>query len=267
MAAKLERIDPQPPPDERPGAAAGHVAAIAALRRELAAHPCHGCPDREAHAVPAAKALRLEREIERSQQLTTAAKNSLAASFDKVVAVLTDLGYLADEELTEAGRMLTRVYNELDLVACECVRRGVFDGLDAPALAAVISSLVYESRIGRPMRPARMPERSSEQAQSALRTVWRDVRALERAHRIDNDREPDIGFAEAIWRWASGQELAKVLSVSGLPAGDFVRWTRQVIELAGQLSQAVGPGDLRRTCRAAVDSLRRGVIEYDALED
>lgn len=267
MAAKLERIDPQPPPDERPGAVAGQAAAIAALRRELAAHPCHDCPDREAHAVPAAKALRLEREIERSQQLTAAAKNSLAVSFDKVVAVLTDLGYLVDEELTEAGRMLTRVYNELDLVACECVRRGVFEGLDAPALAAVISSLVYESRMGRPMRPARMPERSSEQAQSALRTVWRDVRALERAHRIDNDREPDIGFAEAIWRWSSGQELAKVLSVSGLPAGDFVRWTRQVIDLAGQLSQAVGPGDLRRTCRAVVDSLRRGVIEYDALED
>ncbi|MDO4784471.1 MAG: DEAD/DEAH box helicase [Propionibacteriaceae bacterium] len=267
MSAKLERIDPQPPAGERPGADAEHALAVAALRRELAAHPCHGCPDRETHAVLAAKALRLEREIERAQQLTAAAKNSLAASFDKVVAVLTELGYLVDEELTEAGRMLTRVYNELDLVACECVRRGVFDGLDAPALAAVLSCLVYESRMGRPVRPARMPERSSEQAQSALRAVWRDVRALERAHRIDNDREPDIGFAEAAWRWASGQELAKVLSASGLPAGDFVRWTRQVIDLAGQLSQAVGPGDLRRTCRAVVASLRRGVIEYDALED
>lgn len=267
MSAKLERLDADPPSQPESPTDSSRAELIASLRAELAEHPCHGCPDREEHAVLAARALRLEREIERTQRLTSMAKNSLAVSFDKVLAVLTDLGYLVGDELTEAGRVLARVYNELDLVACECVRRGVFDSLDAPALAAVLSSLVYESRPGRGARQARMPERSSEQAQSALRATWREVRALEREHRIEPGREPDIGFAEAAWRWTNGQELAKVLAVSGLPAGDFVRWTRQVIDLAGQLAQAVGPGDLRRTCREVVVLMRRGVIDYDTLED
>lgn len=70
-----------------------------------------------------------------------------------------------------------------------------------------------------------------------------------------------------MWRWASGQELAKVLRISGLPAGDFVRWVRQVVDLAGQIATAAGPGDLRRTCREAIAAMRRGVVETDIEED
>ena len=163
--------------------------------------------------------------------------------------------------------MLRRIYNELDLVAAECIRRDVFVDLDGPQLAAVLSSLLYESRPGRDQRHPRMPDAASEAAQSALRMVWREVGALERNHRRDRGREPDIGFAEAAWRWASGQELAKVLRISGLPAGDFVRWVRQVVDLAGQIATAVGPGDLRRTCREAIAAMRRGVVETDIEED
>ena len=42
--------------------------------------------------------------------------------------------------------MLARIYAELDLVAAECIRSGVFDTLTPPQLAAVLASLVYESR-------------------------------------------------------------------------------------------------------------------------
>ena len=41
--------------------------------------------------------------------------------------------------VTEQGRMLARIYAELDLVAAECIRAGVFDGLTAPQLAAVLA--------------------------------------------------------------------------------------------------------------------------------
>ena len=90
---------------------------------------------------------------------------------------------------------------------------------------------------------------------------------MERKHGRDRGREPDIGFAEAAWRWASGQDLAKVLANTALTPGDFVRWVRQVIDLAGQLATAVGPGDLRRTCREVQDAMRRGVVAADLTED
>lgn len=62
------------------------------------------------------------------------------------------------------------------------------------------------------------------------------------------------------WRWAEGQDLSKVLRFGNLPAGDFVRWIRQVIDLGGQVAQAAGPGDLRRSCHELVDRMRRGVV-------
>ena len=46
-----------------------------------------------------------------------------------------------------------------------------------------------------------------------------------------------------IYRWAAGETLSKVLA-SGvdaeMPAGDFVRWARQVVDLLGQIAEAAG---------------------------
>jgi ATP-dependent RNA helicase HelY len=51
-----------------------------------------------------------------------------------------------------------------------------------------------------------------------------------------------------------------------LSAGDFVRWSRQVVDLLDQLAGAAGEGsDLRRTARAAVDAVRRGVVAQSAV--
>lgn len=267
LANRIEQLDPDRPKKGSLAPDQDRQLQISELRAELAAHPCHGCPERESHAVGGAEALRIERELISTQQAADSRTNSLAVSFDRIVSVLTELGYLDNDRSTEAGLMLSRVYNELDLVACECIRKGVFEGLDAPQLAAVLSSLVYESRLVRSGMMARMPDPASERAQSMLRRVWRDVGQLERKFRIERTREPDIGFAEGAWRWAAGQELKKVLASTGLPAGDFVRWVRQVIDLAGQIAQAAGPGDLRRTCREVVDRMRRGIIAEDYLDD
>ena len=192
--------------------------------------------------------------------------NTIAVRFERICSVLESMGYLTEgaEQVTDAGRMLTRIYSELDLVTAEAIREGVFDGLAAPQLAAVLSSLVYESRGDR--RPSRMPDRASERAQSALRGIWRTVSLTERDHRLPSPTEPDIGFAEAIHHWTAGFPLADVLDISGLTAGDFVRWARQVVDLAGQVAEA-SDGDLRATCREAIGRIRRGVVDVAPLED
>ena len=48
--------------------------------------------------------------------------------------------------MTDAGRMLARIWSEADLLVAECLRRGVWDGLDPAELAAAVSVLVYEAR-------------------------------------------------------------------------------------------------------------------------
>ena len=243
--------------------------AVAALRHELAGHPCHSCPDRETHARFAEAALRLERETESVQRQADRRTNTIAVRFDRICSVLESMSYLTPDgghHVTNSGAMLARIYSELDLVTAEAITEGILAGLSAPQLAAMLSTLVYEAR-GDRRTPARMPDRTSELAQSALRRIWREVSLAERDHRLPSHPEPEIGFAEPIHAWAAGRPLSEVLELSGLTAGDFVRWARQVVDIAGQVAQAVGPGELRETCREVIEQVRRGVVDAAPDED
>jgi ATP-dependent RNA helicase HelY len=266
LRAKLDREQYEPRRGPSEAADAEAMAVIGGLRRELASHPCHSCPDRETHARAAEAALKLERETETLQRQADRRTNTIAVRFDRVCSVLESMGYLTEggREVTAAGRMLTRIYSELDLVTAEAIRSGVLGGLSAPQLAAVLSSLVFEARGDR--RVSRMPDRASERAQSALRGIWRVVSLAERDHRLGSHVEPDIGFAEAVFGWTAGNPLGEVLETCGLTAGDFVRWARQVVDVAGQVADA-SEGDLRKTCREVVQCVRRGVVDVAPLED
>ncbi|MFP5282663.1 MAG: DEAD/DEAH box helicase [Actinomycetes bacterium] len=239
---------------------------VADLRDQLRRHPCHSCPERESHARWAERALRLERENFRTQARMDSRTNTIAAHFDKVCLVLESLGYLdgdGGDHVTDAGRMLARIYAELDLVAAECIRADVFSDLTAPQLAAVLAALVYEARRSDDggHRP-RMPDAVSDQAMTAVRRIWREVSLVERDARLERGAEPDIGFSRAAFDWAAGEPLAVVLAESGLTAGDFVRWVRQVLDFADQVADAAGPGPLREVARTVVRSMRRGVVDY-----
>ncbi len=251
-----------PPPDPV------RAAEITELRDQLRSHPCHHCPDREQHARWAERALRLERDNAQVEQRMASRTNTIAAHFDKICLVLTSLGYLSDEPggqqgVTEDGRRLARIYAELDLVAAECLRAGLFDELTVPQLAAVLASFVYEARRsdGFEHRP-RMPDAMTAHVMTEVRKIWRQVSLLERDHRLERGPEPDIGFSEAAFGWAAGRPLAAVLAESGLTAGDFVRWVRQVLDFADQIGQAAGPGPLRETARLLARAMRRGVVDF-----
>ncbi|SBN51371.1 DEAD/DEAH box helicase [Propionibacterium freudenreichii] len=246
---------------------------ISELRARLRAHPCHDCPHREDHARAAERALRLERENNVTQRRAADRRNSIAAQFDRICAVLDALGYLDPshpDEVTPAGTMLTRIYSELDLVVAQAIREKVFAELNGPQLAAVLSTMVYEAR-ATDTGGHRMPDDTSARALRALRSVWREVGLVERDHRVERQRDLDIGFADAAAQWASGASLADILGEFGLTAGDFVRWTRQVVDLASQISAAPGlaelgsPG-LARTCRAVIGLLRRDIVDFETAE-
>ena len=82
--------------------------------------------------------------------------------------------------------------------------------------------------------------------------LWGELDALEREHRLDFLREPDLGFAWVAYRWAEGDDLDDVLGATDLAAGDFVRWMKQLLDLAGQVADAAGDSPLRETAREVV---------------
>ncbi|WP_171167994.1 RNA helicase [Streptomyces sp. I05A-00742] len=244
---------------------------IARLRAELRAHPCHGCSDREDHARWAERYHRLLRDTRQLERRIEGRTNTIARTFDRICALLTDLDYLRNDEVTEHGRRLARLYGELDLLASECLREGVWDGLAPAELAACASALVYESRMSDDAVAPKLPSGAAKAALGEMVRIWGRLDALEEEHRIHQtegvgQREPDLGFAWAAYRWASGHGLDEVLREVEMPAGDFVRWSKQLIDVLGQIAAAAPHGSpVARNARKAVDGLLRGVVAYSSV--
>ena len=254
----------RPVPARRDRSAAADDPGVSRLQTALREHPCHECPDREDHARWAERYLKLQRETETLRRRIEQRTNTIARQFDRVYEVLTELGYLQGEEVTPAGASLARIYSELDLVAAECLRQSVWEGLEPPALAAVLSVLVFESRNPDDAARPRVPGGAVSRVLAEMTRIWSRLDALERDHRLSFLREPDVGFAQAAYLWAGGASLEDVLDDVDLAPGDFVRWVKQLLDLAEQIADAAGDSALRSSAREAVRSMRRGVVAYSA---
>ncbi|MFE6649405.1 DEAD/DEAH box helicase [Nocardioides sp. NPDC057772] len=238
---------------------------ISELRRELKMHPCHDCPDREDHARWAERWFKLSRDTDTLRRRVEARTNTVARTFDRVCDVLVALDYLEGETVTERGTHLMRLYSEMDLVAAEALREGLWDDLTPSELAAALSVLVYEARRADDATPPRIPGGRVKDVIAETVRLWGQLDALERDHKLDFLRQPDLGFAWAAYRWAEGDELDDVLSEVELAAGDFVRWVKQLIDLCGQVADAAGDIPLRRTARQTMNLLKRGVVAYSSV--
>jgi ATP-dependent RNA helicase HelY len=238
------------------------------LRRALRQHPCHDCPEREAHARWAERHRKLARQTGEQQQRVAATTHSLARQFDRIRRLLIERGYLTEtgqHQVTERGERLARIYGESDLLAAECLREGAFAGLEPAELAAAVSTLVFEAR-REPSGAAPVPPGAVARAVAVIRRLASELETHERHHKLARTREPDAGFAWPVYRWARGEPLEAVLDAAGgaggeLSAGDFVRWCRQVVDLLDQLRRALGRADpVAESAATAIAGIRRGVV-------
>jgi ATP-dependent RNA helicase HelY len=277
LASSLRNTGVTPPSGRKKRGGSTDDAELNSLRRALRAHPCHGCDDRESHARWAERYQRLAGETAQQESKVNATTHSLARAFDRIRGLLAERGYLseprktgAEQQITEHGRLLARLYSESDLLAAECLREGIWESLGPAELAAVISALVFEARRDDPTEP-RVPSGPVSDALAETSRLWSELQGDERRHRLERTREPDAGFAWPVYRWARGESLQKVLTAaetSGheISAGDFVRWCRQVIDLLDQIKDVMGKQDgIGATAGKAVEAIRRGVVAAGAV--
>jgi ATP-dependent RNA helicase HelY len=266
LAATMRTKVPEGGRPPRRRAAAADDAEISRLRAAIRRHPCHGCDEREDHARWAERYWRLRRETEQLERRVAGRTNTVARTFDRVCAVLDSLGYLEGDQVTADGSRLGSLYGELDLLAAECLREGLWDALEPAELAACVSALVYESRQPDDATAPRLPGGRVRDVLSDTVHRWARLDELEKDHALDFLREPDVGFAWAAHRWASGARLESVLAEAELTAGDFVRWVKQLVDLLGQVADAAGEDSpLRSTAHRTIDALRRGVVAYSSV--
>jgi len=271
LASSLRNLDiVGEPRRSRRRSAAADDGELAALRVALRRHPVHGCDERETHLRWAERSVRLRSETDALERRVAGKTSSIARTFDRVCAVLDELGYLAGEQVTESGQALARVYSESDLLTVESLRAGLWDDLGPAELAAVVSALVYSSRRPEESHPV-VPAGRVQTALAEMDRIWTVLGQAETDAGVQFLRRPDPGFSWAVWRWASGAPLEEVLnSETDLTAGDFVRSCKQLIDLLSQVAavaEDVSPDGvaLRRTTRKAIDAVRRGVVAYSSV--
>ena len=222
-------------------------------------HAVEDDPDLQHRLNAARSADRIDRELEALEARIDRSGRVVSRRFDDIVAVLTEWGYVDDWTLTSRGEVLTRVFHESDLLVSECLVEGVFDDIDASSLAAVASMFVYEHRGADPAPPARFPS-------STLKSRWLSVERISRRMSADESRtgvpvhrSPDPHIAGLMWSWAQGGELADVLP-DDVVAGDFVRLTKQTVDLVRQVATVAPRAETRTTAQEAHRRLARGII-------
>ncbi|MWB97824.1 DEAD/DEAH box helicase [Agromyces seonyuensis] len=233
-------------------------------RKAMRAHPCQGCAEREQHARWAERWWRLEQDHDKLRGQIRSRTGQVAKIFDRVVDVLLECGYLERDEHgvvrpTSAGRALKRIYGERDLLVAECLRRGIWDGLDVPQIAAMAATIVYEPRRDDAFDPRDLPRGRFRTALDATLDAWSDLDDVEHDAKLPGTDQPTPSLAGPMHAWARGLGLGQVLELAGLAAGDFVRVTKQVIDLLDQISIVAEP-ELATNARAAIDAIRRGVV-------
>ncbi len=242
----LAALATSPPPDLRSSFRATYNLAVNLVRRYQVD---------QAHFI-------LDRSF--AQFLDSAHHHALSRRLDRALGLLEHFGYVdrAAWRLTPRGAILAGIYHECDLLVAEALAAGIFDGLDAPELAAVVSSCTFETRPGRGPVVSSPPKALRSRLQAVV-DVAEDLRDEEHAARLARTRLPDDGFADVAWRWAGGQRLDRVLERAELAPGDFVRNVKQLIDLLRQLA-VVGSPDTAAAARRAADLLQRGVVAASA---
>jgi ATP-dependent RNA helicase HelY len=242
------------------GQIAGDDEALDASFIAAEAHPVADCPDREAHLRAGVQADRVAREIDDLRQQVRGRTGSLARRFDRVLRLLEAWGYLDGWALTDAGKVLARTYHEADLLVAEAATTGLFDDLDAPSLAALVSCLTYEHR-GRDHPPEpRFPSSTVRDRFRDLERLSGELAADEEAAGLPVTRAPDPGFVHLAHAWAAGGGLASVLEDSELSGGDFVRNVKQLIDLLRGIGDVAPVPATAARARQAAEAIQRGVV-------
>ena len=219
-------------------------------------HPVMACPDLEIHVRAARRVQRIRKQIDKIDSELRQSGVGLVEDFQSILELLEEFGYLSGWHLTPRGNRLRFIYNELDLLLAEAIERGLFLNLAVPELVALASGFVYEPRTDEQLVPV-WPTAVLADRWKALESLSEELVARERKVRLPPTRRPDPGFANLAYEWAEGGELEDLPSLT-LQPGDFVRVSRQLVDLLKQLRDV--SAELADEARDALTAVDRGVV-------
>jgi ATP-dependent RNA helicase HelY len=223
-------------------------------------HPVEDDPDLKHRLKAAAQAERIARDIDDIRSRIKGRGQSIARSFDRVLRILEEWGYVNGWALTDAGQMLARTFHESDLLVVEAIRRGLLDDLDPATLAGLASVFVYEHRSPEPAPQPWFPNGNVRRRWNEIAALSAELQEIEQHDGLVVHRAPDPTFLAIAYAWAAGEGFAEVVEEEELTGGDFVRTTKQLIDLLRQIALIAPVAATRHSAARASEALFRGVV-------
>ncbi len=227
---------------------------------DLTGHPVTQDPDLEERLRSANQAARVAREVDELQQRVKGRGQTISRDFDRVLRILENWGYVDGWSLTPSGAILARTFHESDLLVVECITQGLLDDLEPAALAGLVSVFVYEHRRQDAPPPPWFPSPTVRRRWQRISAVSAELQAIEAEAGLAEHRAPDPTFVAVAFAWAAGEGFAEVVDAEELSGGDFVRTTKQLIDLLRQLALVAPEAATRRSAEQAAQQLFRGVV-------
>jgi ATP-dependent RNA helicase HelY len=201
----------------------------------------------------------VRKKLRRIERRLTESADSIDRRFEELCALLEDRGCLRDWVLTEKGQLLRGVFHSSDLLVVEALSEGLFDDLDAPSLAALVSCITYQSRTDERTPRQRVPSSTLRERIDRLDGIATELIAHETEVGQPLTGRTDEGFVAVAHHWADGGGLSSVID-EDLTGGDFVRQMKQLIDLLRQIG-LVAPRPLTASiARQAAAAIDRGVV-------
>jgi ATP-dependent RNA helicase HelY len=123
------------------------------------------------------------------------------------------------------------------------------------------TALVYEMRRDEGEFEPKLPKGPFREALEATEAIQLELLDKQIQYRLPKENPLELSLSWAMYRWATGARLDDVLKISGLLPGDFIRWSKQLIDLLDQLAQGADAA-LAETAYNAMDQVKRGIVAY-----
>ncbi len=183
------------------------------------------------------------------------------AAIERKLALLRDMGYLAEDTLTQKGEFASWMYG-YELALSEMLEDGYLDTLDAVKLSILLCALIFEPRKNQTYR-ALAPTMAAVEKKVLFYT--RKIQAMELNHKVyPQIKNPHFHLTEALEAWLGGAGFHQLGRHTDVDEGEIIRYFRMVIQLLRQIKQApqVTPR-LRQTASSAIEKINRDLVDAE----
>lgn len=175
--------------------------------------------------------------------------------------VLQHYGYLESDRPTPPGITAASLRAEHELMVAESLFDGALDGLTVSEFAAVATALVSDE-LRRTAWVKLTPTGATMEALKQIVRIAREMRVIQRQHKVELDTRVHSDSAGLTEMWADGAEWEQVLAYTNMDEGDVVRIFRRTIDLLEQIHHAPMLDDaLRHRAREAAAAMNREPVK------